>query len=113
MHISELLLGAEKLISTNMARSGPFVFGTQDKDFMLDGKTHKFPDVPGALPYIVDYVLARRYAGAWRFSPSNMHGRPRQFTGKPSNPNSFGPNSWIAGGVAAIAIVFAVYAFKL
>ena len=63
----------------DFTRSGPFVFGCQDSNFLLDGEKLAFPEVPVPVivPYIIDQVIARRYSGAWRFSPSSADGRPR------------------------------------
>jgi hypothetical protein len=71
--------------SRYFTRAGPFVFGCQDSDFLLDGKKISFPDVPVPIivPYIIDQVIARRYSGAWRFSPSSAYGQPRLCTGRP------------------------------
>lgn len=66
-------------------RTGPFVFGCQDAEFLLDGEQMPFPEVPVPLivPYIIEYVVSRRFSGAWRFCPSSAHGRLRPFTGRP------------------------------
>lgn len=94
----------------NMTRAAPFAFGTQDKDFLLDGKRHRFPDVPAVFLYVVDYVLARRYSAAWRFSPSNIYGQPRPFTGKPSESSGVRLSLWMTmGGLTAIAMVSIAY----
>jgi hypothetical protein len=68
-------------------RTGPFVFGCQDSEFLLDGEKIPFPEVPVPLivPYIIEYVVSRRFSGAWRFCPSSAHGRIRPFTGQPTN----------------------------
>ena len=67
--------GADKILD----RAGPFVLGCQDKTFLLDDEKPYFPEVPFIAHYVVDHALARRYAGAWRFSPSDMYGNPRPF----------------------------------
>jgi hypothetical protein len=108
MRTSEAMLSFRKMPINNVTRSGPFVFGTQDKEFLLDGEKHKFPNVPAVLPYIVDYVLTRRYSGAWRFSPSNIYGQPRPFTGQPSESSRVGLSLWMTMGTA-VAMVSVAY----
>jgi hypothetical protein len=61
-----------------MPRAGPFVLGCQDSEFLLDGEKIPFPEAPFIAPYVVDYIIARRHAGLWRFNPSTMYGEPRQ-----------------------------------
>ena len=56
----------------------PLVFGCQDKEFLLDGEKFKFPEVPSFLPWLVHYVFSWRYAGAFRFNPSDAWGRPQK-----------------------------------
>jgi hypothetical protein len=59
-------------------RIGPLVLGCQDRQFLLDDEHIRFPELPFALvPYLVDHIVSRRYAGAWRFCPSTFHGEPR------------------------------------
>ncbi|KAL9086285.1 MAG: hypothetical protein Q9165_007200 [Trypethelium subeluteriae] len=55
------------LRSADMYRSAPLVFGTADRSF--EGGMHDFPPVPFFVPYVVHYLFARRYSGAWRFNP--------------------------------------------
>ena len=45
------------------------MFGCQDRDFQLDGEKMPFPEtpVPFMVRAIVSLVVARRYAGVWRF----------------------------------------------
>ena len=73
---------------TSFSRMGPLVLGCQDHGLLLDGKRIQFPELPFALvPYIVDWFMYRRYAGAWRFCPSTFHGQPRDtpFFGRKRN----------------------------
>lgn len=44
---------------------------------MVDGEEAPFPEVPTIALYIVDLFVAPRYAGAWRFNPSDMFGQRR------------------------------------
>ncbi|KAK5173482.1 uncharacterized protein LTR77_002163 [Saxophila tyrrhenica] len=55
------------LMNTDNQRIAPLVFGTADRAF--EGGMHDFPSVPGFVPYIINYVFARKYHGAWRFNP--------------------------------------------
>lgn len=68
----------EAEIQSDMFKSAPLVMGCQDEKFLLDDEKFPFPDAGFAAPYVVDTVLSRRHAGAWRFLPSNMHGQPRR-----------------------------------
>jgi len=53
--------------------------GCQDSTLLVDGYRVQFPELPFSLaPYLVDYIVSRRYAGAWRFCPSTFHGEPRE-----------------------------------
>ena len=70
-----------------MRRAGPFVLGSQDKSFLLDGKHHPFPEVPSFVPYIVDWVLSYRHRGAWRFNCSDMYGNLKPFPAFESSMN--------------------------
>ena len=45
-----------------------------DKAFE-DGK-HPFPFMPRFVPYVVKYLLARKYKGAWKFGSCDFWGRP-------------------------------------
>ncbi|GAM83325.1 hypothetical protein ANO11243_013120 [Dothideomycetidae sp. 11243] len=58
------------LMDTDNHRIGPLVFGTADRNF--EGGVHNFPAVPFFVPWIIHYVFARRYRGAWRFNPCTM-----------------------------------------
>lgn len=46
-----------------------------DKTFE-DGK-HPFPVMPWFVPYLVKYLVSRKYAGAWKFGSCDYWGRPR------------------------------------
>jgi len=60
-------------------RIGPLVMGSQDNTLPLDGQCIQFPELPFALaPYLVDHIVSRKHAGAWRFCPSTFHGQPRE-----------------------------------
>lgn len=60
-------------------RIGPLVLGCQDKSLRVDGVDIQFPVLPFQLvPYLVEHVVSRRYAGAWRFCPSTFHGQLRE-----------------------------------
>ncbi len=56
---------------------GPFFLGCQDKEFRIDGMEGDFPRVPWVLEKVVQTWHARRYAGAWRFLPSDLNGKRR------------------------------------
>ena len=61
------------------SRIGPLVLGCQDKSFRVDGVDVQFPVLPFRLvPYLVEHIVFRRYAGAWRFCPSTFHGEVRE-----------------------------------
>lgn len=51
--------------------------GCQDKNFLLDGEKHLFPEVPSIVPYIVDLALSGRHKELWQFNPSTLYGLPR------------------------------------
>lgn len=54
----------------------PCGLGAIDRTF--EGGKHNFPPFPFFVPYLVNYVFARRYRGSWRFSPCTMFGQPRE-----------------------------------
>jgi hypothetical protein len=51
--------------------------GCQDKNFLLDGEKHLFPNVPAVVPYIVDFFLSGRHKEVWQFNPSTPYGKSR------------------------------------
>lgn len=53
----------------------PFVFSCNDVTF--EGGKHHFPPVPWIVNFVVKWVFARKHRGIWRFSPSDMYGRPK------------------------------------
>lgn len=59
-----------KLLMKNKQRIAPLVFGTADRSF--EGGIHDFPSVPFVVPYVIHFVFARRYRGAWRFNPCTL-----------------------------------------
>lgn len=64
--------------SSNLFKAAPFVLGCQDRTFLLDGIYIDFPELPShAVHYVVDWVVSRKHAGAWRFNPSTMYGNVR------------------------------------
>ncbi|KAK2740964.1 hypothetical protein FQN55_008519 [Onygenales sp. PD_40] len=63
----------------DMFKSGPFAIGNQDKTFLLDGVHVPFPELPSVVNYAVDYIISRRYRGAWRFNSSDMYGNMKSF----------------------------------
>ncbi|KAH0536019.1 hypothetical protein FGG08_007086 [Glutinoglossum americanum] len=97
---------AEK--SSNGFKTGPFVLGCQDADFLLDGEEAVFPEVPWFVPYIVDYAVARRHAGAWRFNPSDMHGRARRGGASAGSSTSPGSRLFVFVGWRYTPPVFAM-----
>ncbi|KAF2118011.1 hypothetical protein BDV96DRAFT_407548 [Lophiotrema nucula] len=60
----------KSLMNTDNYRIAPLVFGTADRSF--EGGMHDFPSVPFFVPYIIHYLFARRYRGAWRFNPCTI-----------------------------------------
>jgi len=54
----------------------PNGLGAIDKSF--EGGKHNFPPFPFFVPYLVNYVFARKYKGSWRFSPCTMFGEKRE-----------------------------------
>ncbi|KAK3349234.1 hypothetical protein B0T25DRAFT_237648 [Lasiosphaeria hispida] len=65
--------------TTDPFRIGPLVLGCQDSTHLMDGEMIQFPELPFRLvPYLVDHIVSRRYAGAWRFCPGTFHGQPRE-----------------------------------
>jgi hypothetical protein len=87
--------------------------GCQDRTLLLDGQRIQFPELPFALaPYLVDHIVSRKYAGAWRFCPSTFHGEPREtdffrFSGKGSSVRFTGQSrvaSVTKGGVLVVLL---------
>jgi len=70
----------KSLMATDNYRIGPLVFGTADRSF--EGGMHDFPSVPFFVPYVIHYLFARRYRGAWRFNPCTMWRDPRELAFK-------------------------------
>src|SRR5271154_6950041 len=101
------------MLMTVLPRSGPFVFGCQDSDFLLDGEKLAFPEVPVPVivPYIIDQVIAQRYSGAWRFSPSSAYGRPRPCTGWPTQPSLVLQGSLLRLLIGWLISLFLAYSF--
>lgn len=58
-------------------RIAPFFLGCQDRNFSLDDEAPSFPHTNFLIPYIVDFILARRHKGLWRFNPYTIYGYPR------------------------------------
>lgn len=59
-------------------RIGPLVLGSQDRTLKIDNQEIQFPVLPFKwAPYLVQAVVSRRHAGAWRFCPSTFWGVPR------------------------------------
>jgi len=40
-----------------------------------DGK-HPFPVMPKFVPYLIKYLVSRKYAGAWKFASCDYWGQP-------------------------------------
>ena len=59
-------------------RQAPLVMGCADNSFSIDGQFIHFPPVPFFVPYLVKYIFASKYSGAWKFAPCDMFGRPRK-----------------------------------
>ncbi|MCJ1472563.1 hypothetical protein MMC13_001212 [Lambiella insularis] len=60
----------KSLMATDNYRIAPLVFGTADRSF--EGGMHDFPSVPFFVPYIIHYLFARQYRGAWRYNPCTI-----------------------------------------
>ncbi|KAJ5619688.1 hypothetical protein N7510_003672 [Penicillium lagena] len=58
----------------------PMVLGLRDVTF--EGGS-QWPALPPLAEWVINYLFARRHAGAWRFLPCDMWGKPR--------PLAFGP----------------------
>jgi hemerythrin-like domain-containing protein len=54
----------------------PFGLGCNDTTF--EGGKHSFPEISWLLNVMVAWWYGRRYQGAWRFCPSDLHGRPKK-----------------------------------
>lgn len=50
------------------------VLGLRDKTFQGG---NNWPVMPWYAPYMVDWIFAWKHRGAWRFLPSDIHGKPR------------------------------------
>ncbi len=61
-------------------RIAPLVFGTADRTF--EGGIHDFPKVPFFVPYVIHYVFARSYRGAWRYNPCTLWRDPQELAFK-------------------------------
>jgi hypothetical protein len=54
------------------------IFGCQDARAAVNGeKRFLLAEAPFIASYLVNYVLAWRYSGAWQFNPSDVFERPR------------------------------------
>lgn len=54
------------------------IFGCQDARAAVNGeKRFLLAEAPFFASYLVNYVLAWRYSGAWQFNPSDVFERPR------------------------------------
>lgn len=62
---------------TDIFTDTPFLLSCQDNTFLLDGECRGFPGIPFFIPWLVYAFAARRYTGAWKFSPSGVLGTPR------------------------------------
>ena len=45
-------------------------------DKTYEGGKHCFPVMPKFVPYLVKYLISRKYAGAWKFGSCNYWGQP-------------------------------------
>ncbi|KAK3312069.1 hypothetical protein B0H66DRAFT_393663 [Apodospora peruviana] len=62
--------------TTDPYQIGPLVLGCQDHSFTVDGLHIQFPELPFSwAPSLVDHLVSRRHAGAWRFCPSDFYGQ--------------------------------------
>ena len=62
---------------TDLYTAAPFTLGCQDKSFKVDGKDSEFSGIPWLVEKAVEKWHARRYAGAWRYCPSDLSGKRR------------------------------------
>ncbi|KAK5261066.1 hypothetical protein LTR20_007683 [Exophiala xenobiotica] len=63
---------------TDLYAVAPWMLGCQDRSFTIDGHKPDFPELPWILEVVARSWLARKYAGAWKFCPSDLNGRRRQ-----------------------------------
>ncbi|KAK0264328.1 hypothetical protein LTS09_001806 [Friedmanniomyces endolithicus] len=68
------------LLTMTQYRIAPLVFGTADRSF--EGGIHDFPKVPFFVPYVIHYVFARAYRGAWRYNPCTLWRDPQELAFK-------------------------------
>ncbi|MCJ1224472.1 hypothetical protein MMC12_001117 [Toensbergia leucococca] len=57
------------------AKIAPLTLLNTDKTF--EGGEHPYPVMPWFVPYVVKYILSRKYAGAWKFGCCDYWGQPR------------------------------------
>lgn len=64
-----------KLANTSSkAKVAPMTLLNADKTYE-DGK-HAFPVMPKFVPYLIKYLVSRKYAGAWKFGSCDYWGQP-------------------------------------
>ena len=52
----------------------PYTLVNTDKTF--EKAEHPFPVMSPVIPYLVKYVMARKYSGAWKFGCTDYFGKP-------------------------------------
>lgn len=45
-------------------------------DKTIEGGKHSFPVMPKFVPYLIKYLVSRKYAGAWKFGSCDYWGQP-------------------------------------
>ncbi|KAM7193440.1 hypothetical protein V8F33_007819 [Rhypophila sp. PSN 637] len=96
--------------TTDAFEIGPLVLGCQDRTLKIDNQEIQFPVLPFSwAPYLVQHIVARKHAGAWRFCPSTFFGEPRDSEWFPLNvtttSNEYGKNKRSSGRFALVLFV--------
>jgi len=65
-------------LATNAAAFSRWTLGCQDRSFTIDGEKGALPNVPWIIETLVRKWHAKKYAGAWKFCPSDLSGTRRQ-----------------------------------
>jgi len=68
----------EKIMASVKDKNRVLPCGLGSIDRTFEGGKHNFPPFPFFVPYLVQYVFARKHRGSWRFSPCTMFGQPKE-----------------------------------
>ncbi|KAM7216537.1 hypothetical protein V8F06_008065 [Rhypophila decipiens] len=100
--------------TTDAFEIGPLVLGCQDRTLKIDNQEIQFPVLPFSwAPHLVQHIVARKHAGAWRFCPSTFFGEPKgtewfSLNGTTTTRNEYGKNKRSSGRFALVLFVVVV-----